>query len=205
VLPLRPTPPADARLLQLRFAASAARAGATKWPRSSSLHSSSATATPPAFGERARKPRPASHAPLAYARSLSASGISGLRARIANRRQKVQSQADVCQFGCAVATKKPGYLAWLQVAVVWYHTAAGCSTCKKSACDRIQSDAILNQNIRIVSSVTRSGWGSNTPFPLTGGRAGDEGATQGRSAIAAGLFVIKGLQERVAKEEKPQT
>ena len=50
---------------------------------SSALHSSSATATPPAFGERARKHRPALHAPLAYARSLSASGISGLRAHVA--------------------------------------------------------------------------------------------------------------------------
>ena len=38
-------------------------------------------------------------------------------------------QADVCQFGFAVATKKPGYLAWLQVAVLWYHTAAGCCSC----------------------------------------------------------------------------
>ena len=59
----------------------------------------------------ARKHRPASHAPLANARSLSASGLSGLQARIANRRQTVQPQADVCQFGCAVATKKPGHIA----------------------------------------------------------------------------------------------
>jgi hypothetical protein len=73
----------------------ASMAAACRVPRSTSLRarnaslgpsrlrSSSATATPPAFGERARKHRPASHAPLAYARSLSASGMSGLRAHVA--------------------------------------------------------------------------------------------------------------------------
>jgi hypothetical protein len=32
--------------------------------------------------------------------------------------------------------KRPGHLAWLQVAAVWYHTAAGCPTLAKNAAVR---------------------------------------------------------------------
>ena len=120
------------------------------------LRFSSATATPPAFGERARKHRHASHAPLAYARSLSASGISGLRAHVANRRQTVQPQR-TCVNSEAQSQQKArlSSLATNRRYVV-SHRCWLPDLSEKGACDRIQSNAILNQNVLIVSRSTRN-------------------------------------------------